>query len=84
MTMLDQEIQPLPKYVRFHNLRSAGLVANWQQLRRLQDEAGFPIGRLLSRNTRVWTLDEVNEWLASRPTERKRVIPRKKQIENAA
>ena len=29
----------------------------------------FRLGRLLGPGTRVWTEDEINEWLASRPVE---------------
>jgi predicted DNA-binding transcriptional regulator AlpA len=64
----------LPIYVRFRDLVAAGIVRNWPTLIRLVDQQGFPPGRLLGPNTRVWTVDEVEAWIASRPTERK-VIP---------
>jgi predicted DNA-binding transcriptional regulator AlpA len=45
---------------------------------RLIDEEGFPPGAMLGRNTRAWALDEVEAWLAARPTARK-AVPRRKQ-----
>ena len=63
----------LPLLLRYSNLFDKGIVTSWMQLGRLIDQQGFPTGRLLSANTRVWTEDEVNEWLASRPTGKKPV-----------
>ena len=40
-----------------------------QAVRHMQIHYGFPLGRLLGPGTRVWTEDEINEWLASRPVE---------------
>jgi hypothetical protein len=64
---------PLPQFVRFRDLRSSGIVDNWQQLFRLIEDHNFPAGRLISPNARAWTVDEVTSWIASRPTERKKV-----------
>jgi predicted DNA-binding transcriptional regulator AlpA len=72
--------QRLPIYVRFADLAAAGIVRNWPTLLRLMDEDGFPHGILLGRNTRVWALDEVEAWLATRPTARK-TVPGSKQKE---
>jgi hypothetical protein len=44
----------LPHYVRFRDLRAAGIVDNWQQLFRLIEDYGFPSGQLLSPNVRAW------------------------------
>ncbi len=72
---------PLPRFVRYRDLHAAGIVTNWQQLNNLIDEYGFPPGQLLSPNTRVWAVHDVEAWLASRPTERKIVAPRRHQQE---
>jgi hypothetical protein len=61
----------LPHYVRFSDLRAAGIVSNWETLRRYINELGFPEGVLLSANIRVWDLSDVEHWIASRPAERK-------------
>jgi hypothetical protein len=55
--------------LRFNDLKKRGVVRNRPQLKRLQVNHGFPIGVMLSGNTRVWTEQEINDWLASRPTE---------------
>jgi predicted DNA-binding transcriptional regulator AlpA len=68
---------PLPQFVRFRDLRTSGICDNWQQLFRLIEDHGFPAGRLISPNCRAWTVDEVTSWIASRPTERKVVKPRR-------
>jgi hypothetical protein len=59
----------VPKFLRFCDLQDRGLVQSHAGLRHLQTHESFPLGRLLGPSTRVWTVDEVNEWLASRPTE---------------
>jgi predicted DNA-binding transcriptional regulator AlpA len=40
-------------------------------------ERGFPPGRMISLNRRVWTEEEIDEWFATRPTAKKIVPPRK-------
>jgi hypothetical protein len=35
---------------RFRDLQAHGIVDSWPQLRRLQVEYGFPLGRLISPN----------------------------------
>jgi hypothetical protein len=71
----DSGLFGLPHFVRFRNLREAGIVFSWEQLSQLIDRYGFPQGRLLSPNTRVWELHEVRQWLESRPVERKVIAP---------
>jgi hypothetical protein len=61
----------LPVYCRYPDLREAGIVGNWMQLQRMIDGEGFPSGVLLSRNIRAWPIDEVRQWLATRPSARK-------------
>jgi predicted DNA-binding transcriptional regulator AlpA len=42
---------------------------------------GFPLGRYLGQRTRVWTEDEVTEWLTNRPAGRPLTI---KDVQHAA
>ena len=58
------------RLIRFKNLQERGIVGNWPTLKRLIETQGFPPGRLLGLNTRVWTEDEVDDWLDARPTTR--------------
>lgn len=58
----------LSHLLRFPDLKDAGVVNSWQQLNRLISDEGFPPGRKLSPNTRVWTVAEVEEFIQSRPT----------------
>jgi predicted DNA-binding transcriptional regulator AlpA len=56
--------------IRFRHLKQRRVVENWPQLKRLVEKEGFPPGRLLGPNTRVWLEDEVDTWLDSRPVTR--------------
>ena len=53
--------------LRLRNLKERGIVLSWPQLKRLQELHGFPLGRLLSPNVRVWTEEEIDAYIASRP-----------------
>jgi predicted DNA-binding transcriptional regulator AlpA len=64
------------KFLRFRDLQEAGIVASWPMLSRRIERDGFPPGRKLGPNTRVWTEQEVRAWLDSRPTTRKAAPPR--------
>jgi hypothetical protein len=64
--------EELPQLVRFSDLQARGIAPTYQGVRHMQKHFGFPLGRLLGPSTRVWTAKEVNEWLASRPTEQSR------------
>ena len=44
-------------------------MSNYPTLKRWQETQGFPIGRLLGKNTRVWTEEELLEWWNNRPTD---------------
>jgi predicted DNA-binding transcriptional regulator AlpA len=55
-------------FVRFRDLKGRGLADSYAQLDNLIRKYGFPIGRLLGPNTRVWSEDEIDAWLANRPT----------------
>jgi predicted DNA-binding transcriptional regulator AlpA len=57
------------KFLRLKNLEELGIAKSHQAVRHMQMHYGFPLGRLLGPGTRVWTEDEINEWLASRPVE---------------
>jgi hypothetical protein len=58
---------PLPRLYRFNDLKAAGVVSNREQLSRLIERHGFPCGKLISPNIRVWAEDEIEVWLQSRP-----------------
>ena len=55
--------------LRFADLKARGIVGSYPQLKRLQQLHGFPLGRMLSPNTRAWTEAEIEEWFQSRPVE---------------
>jgi predicted DNA-binding transcriptional regulator AlpA len=55
--------------LRFPDLQERGIARSWAQLKNLQRRYGFPVGRMLSANSRVWTEQEVDEWLVDRPVE---------------
>ncbi len=54
--------------LRFLDLQERGIARSWAQLKNLQKN-GFPLGKMLSPNCRVWSEDEVDAWLDSRPVE---------------
>jgi hypothetical protein len=59
----------VPKFLCRKNLEERGIAKTNQAVRHIQIHHGFPLGRLLGPGMRVWTEDEINEWLASRPVE---------------
>jgi predicted DNA-binding transcriptional regulator AlpA len=69
----DDHRGPLRHWVRFPELKAAGIVKSWQQLFRMIKDEGFPRGRLLSPNVRAWTVLEVEQYLDDRPTDRKAI-----------
>jgi predicted DNA-binding transcriptional regulator AlpA len=56
--------------LRFADLKARGIVRNWPTLKRLVEVEGFPPGIWLSSNTRAWTEEEIEAWLAARPSAR--------------
>jgi predicted DNA-binding transcriptional regulator AlpA len=52
--------------LRFSDLAQYG-VNNWPTLKRWIAKEGFPPGRYLAANTRVWMQEEVRAWFDSRP-----------------
>lgn len=55
------------RWLRFRDLKERGIVDSWAQLGNLQRDQDFPLGRMFSVNTRTWSEDEIDAWLASRP-----------------
>ena len=55
--------------LRFADLKKRGIVNSWPQLKRLQQEHNFPLGRMLSPNIRAWAESEIDKWFESRPVE---------------
>jgi predicted DNA-binding transcriptional regulator AlpA len=53
------------KLLKFKDLARVG-VNNYPTLKRWQKDQGFPKGRLLGKNTRVWTEEEILAWWDSR------------------
>jgi predicted DNA-binding transcriptional regulator AlpA len=57
----------IPIMLRFNDLKAKQVVNNWPTLLNWIKHEGFPPGRKIGPNTRAWTEDEVNAWLATRP-----------------
>ena len=53
--------------IRFRDLKGRGIVNNHVTLKRWIERQGFPPGRMLGPNTRVWRESEIDAWLQSRP-----------------
>ena len=58
----------MTKLLRFSDLKERGIVTNWVTLQRWVRECDFPPGRMLGANSRAWTEQEVEDWIASRPS----------------
>jgi hypothetical protein len=56
------------RLLRFKDLRERGIINNWPMLKRRIERDGFPVGRMVGPNTRVWIEEEVEKWIKSRPT----------------
>jgi predicted DNA-binding transcriptional regulator AlpA len=61
--------------LRFDDLKKRGIVSNRPQLQQMISKYGFPPGRRISPNTRVWTDTEVTAFIETAPTERKTIAP---------
>ena len=57
----------LPMFVRFKDLQARGIVGSWAALQDLIKNQAFPPGRLRGPSSRIWTTDEISQWLDSRP-----------------
>ena len=69
----------LPTFWRFADLKAAKIVNNLTTLKRLIETQGFPVGIKLGPNTRAWSDDEINAWLATRPSGKKPTPPTPKK-----
>jgi len=54
------------QYLRFADLKRAGIVRNRTTLYRWIRDYGFPAGIMLGPNTRAWPAHEVDAWLEAR------------------
>jgi predicted DNA-binding transcriptional regulator AlpA len=59
------------KLLRYPDLKAMGVVGSRMTLKRLIHMRGFPPGVLITPNARAWLEDEVDLWIANRPTARK-------------
>lgn len=53
--------------LRFRDLVQRGIINNWPTLQARIKDDGFPRGRMLGKNTRAWTVAEIEDWINSRP-----------------
>ncbi len=67
----------LSRQLRFRDLQELGVLPNRMTLHNWVKNAGFPPGRLVGPNTRLWSETEVVAWLESRPSDTK-VLPVRK------
>jgi hypothetical protein len=59
---------PIGKLLRFRDIKERNIIRNWPALKRAIDLRGFPPGRYIAANTRVWTEAEVEAWIESLPS----------------
>ena len=64
-----QSENDVPRFLRLKDLQERGIAMTHQAVRHMQLYEDFPLGRLLGPGTRVWTVQEINDWLATRPIE---------------
>jgi len=64
----------IAKQLRYAELKALGIAANRPSLQNLISNEGFPPGRRLGANTRVWDSGEVEAWLAARPSNPKPLL----------
>lgn len=58
----------MTKYLRFSDLQERGIVGSRPTLARWVKSNGFPPGKHIGPNTRVWTEAEIQDWLSARET----------------
>jgi predicted DNA-binding transcriptional regulator AlpA len=56
-------------FIRFPDIQERGIAKSWAQLANLIKKRGFPRGRMIGANTRVWTPEEIDSWVADCPVE---------------
>jgi hypothetical protein len=59
----------LPTYLRFRDLKARGIANSWPYLKSLIEDHGFPPGKLVSPQIRLWDENSVSAWIESRPVE---------------
>jgi hypothetical protein len=64
--------------LRYCDLKARGIVNNRVTLRNWIRDRGFPPGQLTGPNSRTWGEGEIDDYLDSRPTAPKPVIPAKR------
>jgi predicted DNA-binding transcriptional regulator AlpA len=64
------------RYISYPGLVDKGAVNSRMTLWRMIREHGFPAGLMITPNRRVWAEDEVDAWIASRPTAKKLGTPK--------
>jgi predicted DNA-binding transcriptional regulator AlpA len=69
----------LPTFIRFADLKAAGIVNSWTTLQDRIRCYGFPPGRLIGPNVRAWTPEEIRNYIASCPTAPRATPPRRKK-----
>jgi hypothetical protein len=55
-------------FVRFRDLKEAGIVRDRATLRRWMRDQGFPAPKLMGPNSLAWVMPEVEAWIRERPT----------------
>jgi hypothetical protein len=63
------------KWLKFADIKERGIIDNHVTLKRRIAEDGFPSGRWFGKNDRRFPEDEVEAWLASRPSIREHEQP---------
>jgi predicted DNA-binding transcriptional regulator AlpA len=56
------------KRLRYRDLIALGIVTNRVTLQNWIRDRGFPPGQLTGPNSRTWAAEDVEAWLATRPT----------------
>lgn len=55
--------------LRYRDLKARGIILNWATLSNRIKHDNFPRGRMIGKNTRCWTVLEIETWLDSRPVD---------------
>jgi len=56
----------MTNYLRFNDLVARGILRNRVTLGRWTKDRGFPSGLKIGDNTRVWTEESIERWIAER------------------
>jgi hypothetical protein len=67
------------RLLRFAQLKERNIVRSREQLTNLVRRDGFPAGRYLSPNCRVWTEIEIELWFRNRPAALDRALSQQKR-----